>query len=207
MRKMLIGLSSFAIIFALAAVPAMATKPAASGKSAAAKGGAQKGGGKPTSPKGKAPTTKPAKTTASAKTTPSGSKKTTTTATGTTTVSTTTGTWTPTNPVATKLSTKPNLLARIKNSLPLGTDLNLATVGFKNFGQFVAATNVSSNLGIDFWSLKASMTGFDSAGLATGQPTLSLGQSIQKLKTGVDGTAEAQRAETLANQMIADSGN
>jgi hypothetical protein len=71
----------------------------------------------------------------------------------------------------------------------------------------VAATNVSSNLGIDFWSLKASMTGLNSAGLATGQPTLSLGQSIQKLKTGVDGTVEAQRAETLANQMIADSGN
>jgi hypothetical protein len=232
MRKILIGLSTFAIVFALAVVPALATKPASQGKSAAAKGAPKikpasvKSSalqGKSAAPKAKAPTMKAAKaakpTTAKAPNAtvakaskPGAAKKSTPGATTTAAgdvvlVPTVGGTWVPTNPVAQKLSTKPNLLSRIKNSLPLGSDLNLATVGFKNFGQFVAATNVSSNLGIDFWMLKSSMTGFDAAGLPTGQPTLSLGQSIQKLRTGVDGTAEARRAETLANQMIADSGN
>jgi hypothetical protein len=119
---------------------------------------------------------------------------------GTTTVA---PVWTPNNPVAQKLASKPNLLARVQASLPAGTDLNAATAGFKNFGQFVAATNVSSNLGIDFSTLKASMTGSGLDGVATGQPTRSLGQSIQLLKPGVDGEAEAARAETLANQQIA----
>jgi len=117
-----------------------------------------------------------------------------------------TPTWTPTNPVAQKLSTKPNLLARVKGLLPAGTDLNAATAGFKNFGQFVAATNVSSHLGIDFAALKAKMTGIDMNGVPTGQPTLSLGKAIQTLKPGVDGTAEAQRAESLASQQIASGG-
>jgi hypothetical protein len=107
--------------------------------------------------------------------------------------------------VAQKLVTKPNLLARVKSSLPPGTDLNAATAGFKNFGQFIAATNVSTNLGIDFGRLKASMTGTDLNGIATGQPVLSLGQSIQRLKPGVDGTTEATRAERLAEQQIAGS--
>ncbi len=141
-----------------------------------------------------------------------GSKGTTTTASttsttsGTTTTGTPTSTWTPTNPVAQKLSTKPNLLARVKGLLPAGTDLNAATAGFKNFGQFVAATNVSNNLGIDFAALKAKMTGIDMNGVSTGQPMLSLGKAIQTLKPGVDGTAEAQRAETLASQQIANGG-
>ena len=151
---------------------------------------------------------------ASAKSTGPKSKTTTSTTTASTTGATTTSApttsnaavWTPTTPVAQKLSTKPNLMAKVKASLPPGTDLNAATAGFKNFGQFIAATNVSTNLGIDFSKLKASMTGTDLAGVATGQPTRSLGQSIQQLKPGADGTTEAARAERLAEQQIASSG-
>jgi hypothetical protein len=114
----------------------------------------------------------------------------------------TSSTWKPTNPISQKLSTKPNLMARATKSLPPGTDLNAATAGFKNFGQFVAATNVSTNLGIDFGTLKAAMTGTDLTGASTGQPTSSLGQAIHRLKPGVDATAEATHAETQANQQI-----
>lgn len=112
------------------------------------------------------------------------------------------GTWTPSNPVAQKLSTKANLLSKVTRSLPPLTDLNAATAGFKNFGQFVAAVNVSNNLGIPFGDLKAAMTGTTLAGTATGTPTLSLGQAIQQLKPGVNADTEAQKAQTLANREL-----
>jgi hypothetical protein len=118
---------------------------------------------------------------------------------GTTTTTTTTTAFVPTNPVAQKLSTKPNLLSKVKGQLPAGTNLNLATNGFKNFGQFMAAVNVSNNLGIPFADLKASMTGITLAGRPTNEPTSSLGQSIQKLRPTVDAEAEAARATTQAN--------
>jgi hypothetical protein len=111
-------------------------------------------------------------------------------------------TWTPDNPVAQKLSTKTNLLNKVQSSLPPGTDLNAATAGFKNFGQFVAAVNVSNNLGIPFADLKASMTGLKMDGTSTGKPTASLGQSIQQLKPGVSAEMEAQKAETEATRLI-----
>lgn len=112
------------------------------------------------------------------------------------------GTWTPDNPVAQKLSTKTNLLNKVQSSLPAGTDLNAATAGFKNFGQFVAAVNVSNNLGIPFADLKASMTGLKMDGTSTGKPTASLGQSIQQLRPGVNAEMEAQKAETEATRQI-----
>ena len=166
---------------------------------------------KVSAPKSKAPVAKGPKNTASkpVKAAAAGKSKKTTvapatppSATAPTAAPTAGAAWAPTNAVSQKLSTKPNLLARVKNALPAGTDLNAATAGFKNFGQFIAATNVSTNLGIDFGKLKASMTGTDLAGLPTGQPTTSLGQAIQKLKPGVDATAEASRAETLAARQI-----
>ena len=166
--------------------------------------------------KGKAPTkatsagAKASKTKST--TNPGLSKKTTTTSTDATTTtkkdstSTSTppdgGVWAPDNPVAQKLSTKPKLLNKVTNSLPPGTDLNAATAGFKNFGQFVAAVNVSNNLGIEFGDLKAAMTGTTLAGEPTGEGTLSLGQAIQTLKPGVDAVTEAQTAQTLANQEV-----
>jgi hypothetical protein len=108
----------------------------------------------------------------------------------------------PDNPVAQKLSTKSNLLGKVQRSLGPTTDLNAATAGFKNFGQFVAAVNVSNNLGIKFEDLKAAMTGTTLAGTSTGKSPQSLGQAIQQLKPGVDSTTEAQKAQVEANVEI-----
>jgi hypothetical protein len=112
------------------------------------------------------------------------------------------GTWVPNNPVAQKLSTKSNLLGKVQRSLGPTTDLNAATAGFKNFGQFVAAVNVSNNLGIKFDDLKAAMTGTTLAGTSTGKSPQSLGQAIQQLKPGVDSTTEVQKAQVEANVEI-----
>jgi hypothetical protein len=121
------------------------------------------------------------------------------------------GTWTPDNPVAQKLSTKSSILRKVETSLGTGVDLNHATSGFKNFGQFVAAVNVSNNHNIAFADLKAAMTGIDINGQAvttsgtTGVQTLSLGQAIQKLKTGVDADSVAQSALVQADAEIKSS--
>lgn len=117
------------------------------------------------------------------------------------------------NPVAQKLSTKRGLLGKVQNVLPTGTDLNLATAGFRNFGQFVAAVNASNNLGINFADLKLAMTGTPLTPTPTGTTattgtttavvqTMSLGQAIQKLKPGADGMTEAQRAYLQADAQI-----
>jgi hypothetical protein len=159
--------------------------------------------------KGGAATAKGPKTTTttSAKHTGSPKKNTTTTTTASSTstsTSTTTTTpdstaWKPTNAVSEKLVGKPNQLARAKAVLPAGTDLNDATAGFKNFGQFNAAVNASDRLGIEFADLKAAMTGMTLEGEPTNEPTKSLGQAIKQLKPGVDADAEAAAATTQAN--------
>ena len=176
-----------------------------------------------------------AKTKSSA-TTRTSTKSGTTTTSPTTTSSTTSGstttsssgtgstvngtTWTPDNPVAQKLSKHSNILKKVTNSLGTDADLNNATAGFKNFGQFVAAVNVSNNLGIDFVDLKAAMTGITMDGKpvtstgttsvtagsgTTSATTMSLGKAIQKLKSGVDAETVAQNALTQANQEINNS--
>jgi hypothetical protein len=181
-------------------IPAFAAKPPAAGRGATVKPVKTSQAPKIKAPKtvnGAAPKARPA-TAKPAATKPAATKPAKTT--------TVNATWTPTNPVSQKLSTKPNLLARVTKALPAGTDLNGATAGFKNFGQFIAATNVSTNLGIDFGKLKTAMTGTNVSGVPSGQPTVSLGQAIQRLKPGVDGTAEAARAESLANRQIANDG-
>jgi hypothetical protein len=138
--------------------------------------------------------------------TASNTSSTTTTTTNTTSTtggSTTTSTaWQPNNAVSKKLASKPNLLSRVQTSLPAGTDLNAATSGFKNFGQFVAAVNVSNNLGINFSDLKTAMTGTTMAGVSTGQPTASLGQAIQRFRPEANADVEANTAQSLANQEI-----
>jgi hypothetical protein len=106
--------------------------------------------------------------------------------------------WKPTNPIAEKLSTKPNLLSKVESRLPKGIDLNAATLDFKNFGQFIAAVNVSNNHNIDFSQLKAAMTGTTLTGTSTGEAKLSLGQAIQKLKPGVE-SPETEAAKALSN--------
>jgi hypothetical protein len=143
-------------------------------------------------------TTAPAKTTASGKkaepvkTTASAKKaepaKTTTTASG----AGTTSTMTTLTPVQQKLQQNTNLASKLETRLPKGTDLMTAAEGFRNLGQFVAAVNVSNNLGIDFVNLKTSMV----------DDGLSLGQSIQTWKPTANSTREASLAESQATVLI-----
>ena len=117
----------------------------------------------------------------------------TTTPTTTTTTTTPTGTAIPLTPVQQKLQKNTNLAGKLQSRLPAGTDLNTAAAGFRNLGQFVAAVNVSNNLGLDFTTLKTAM-------VTDGK---SLGQAIQSQKgTTVNATEQAHRAERDADTMI-----
>lgn len=138
-------------------------------------------------------------------------------ATSTTTTATapTTGTAAPTvvtsNPLADKIAKNPNLAAKLQAKLPAGTTLAQASTGFKNQGQFIAAVNVSNNLGIDFTKLQAAMTGqttkvdpitHEIVSTPTGVAPLSLGQSIQKLQPGVDADAATVKAADQTSVML-----
>ncbi len=90
------------------------------------------------------------------------------------------------------LPKNPKLVAKLQGQLPPGMTVEQAALGFKNQGQFVAAVNVSRNLGIPFADLKTSMV----------DNQLSLGQSIQRLKPLADADAEAARAFRLANEQL-----
>jgi hypothetical protein len=101
-----------------------------------------------------------------------------TTATTATTATTTETTTTATGTRASKLN------AEQLAQLPAGMTVEQASAGFKNWGQFVAATNASRNHGIPFDQLKAAMTGIP-VGATTMTPTMtpmSLGQAVQSLK-------------------------
>jgi hypothetical protein len=129
--------------------------------------------------------------------------------------------------VGSKLSTNTALRSKLESRLTAlgyeGTAYQ-AAYGFKNLGQFVAATNVASNLGISFDQLKVLMTGLSvqadgtvlranlgadgkvtmvaPADVTTPAPTKSLGQAIQTVKSTVDPTAAAQAATTQADADI-----
>lgn len=87
-------------------------------------------------------------------------------------------------------------LARNLQPLLPGVDLNVASVGFRNLGQFVAAVHVSNNLGISFTELKNRMV----------TQNRSLGQSIQELRPKANASAEASRAERQARATMDRSG-
>jgi hypothetical protein len=93
------------------------------------------------------------------------------------------------NPIAAKISAKPQLNARITAMLPPHMSLDRASSGFKNQGQFIAALHVSKNLGIPFKDLKNDMT----------RKHMSLGQSIQDLKKSAASGTEARRGEAEAH--------
>jgi len=94
------------------------------------------------------------------------------------------------NPIAAKISAKPQLDARITTLLPKDMTLNQASQGFKNQGQFIAALHVSRNLGCDcFKQLQTDMT----------QKNMSLGQAIQDVNKTANATTEAHRGETEAD--------
>jgi len=83
-----------------------------------------------------------------------------------------------------------------------------ACQNFKNLGQCVAAIHVANNLGLDFNSLACDMT-LKPVGSGTCASTpskaMSLGSSIEALKPGTGGKAEAQKAMKQADQDIKDS--
>jgi hypothetical protein len=99
--------------------------------------------------------------------------------------------------VSDQLARNTNLTAKLQGILPAGTDVQKASAGFKNLGQFVAAAHVSNNLDIPFDTLKGKMTGSDS---------MSLGQAIHELKPTADADTEARNAERAADATIKDAG-
>jgi hypothetical protein len=89
------------------------------------------------------------------------------------------------------LVAQPKLAAKLQPLLPPATNLQTASAGFKNLGQFVAAVHVSHNLSIPFDQLKLRLTGPE---------PVSLGKAIQELKPGVNAAAEVKRAEAQARK-------
>jgi hypothetical protein len=92
-----------------------------------------------------------------------------------------------------KLQQNTNLASKLQSRLPAGTNLTAASSGFRNLGQFVAAVNVSNNLGIPFAQLKTRMV----------DQGMSLGQAIQDARPKTtDTTVVVRRAETDADALI-----
>ena len=117
------------------------------------------------------------------------------TSTPTTTTTAPAPTTPPVSPIAQKISSHPQLAAKLKPMLPPNITLDQAASGFKNQGQFIAALHVSQNLGLSFTELKTHMV----------DEHLSLGQSIQAAKTTTDtqtATTAARRAEQEADDDI-----
>ena len=98
--------------------------------------------------------------------------------------------------VSERLQDNTKLASKLQSLLPAGTNLQQATQGFKNLGQFVAAVHVSHNLGIPFDQLKAKMIG---------PPSESLGKAIQALKPAANSKEETSKAEKQAKQDMDDS--
>lgn len=77
------------------------------------------------------------------------------------------------NTATAHLEKNPALAGRLAPLLPPGMTVEQAAAGYKNWGQFVAALNVSKNLNIPFVDLRSRMTGT--------QP-LSLGKAVHELR-------------------------
>jgi len=90
--------------------------------------------------------------------------------------------------LASKLST---LLAK---QIPPITDLQGASMGFKNLGHFVSAVHVSTNLHIPFTTLKPEI-------LKDG----SLGKAIKALRPDVDSKAEMKTAQKQTDEDVKES--
>jgi hypothetical protein len=120
--------------------------------------------------------------------------KPTTTTSGSTSTSTSTSASAPLDPIAAKISSKPQLKAKINTLLAsTGLSLNDASKGFKNQGLFIAALHVNQNLDCScFKQLQTDMT----------TKGMSLGQAIQDVKKTANATVEAERAETEANDDV-----
>ncbi|SRR5258708_589602 len=99
--------------------------------------------------------------------------------------------------VSERLTDNTKLAGKLQSLLPAGTNLQTASQGFKNLGQFVAAVHVSHNLGIPFDQLKAKMVG---------PPQENLGQAIHALKPAANSKEETKKGEKQAKQDMDDSG-
>ena len=85
---------------------------------------------------------------------------------------------------ATKAETRaaklnPNQEARLVAQLPAGMTVQDAAKGFKNWGQFQAAVNASTNHSISFVELKSKMTGIAPGATEPTMTPMSLGQALQ----------------------------
>lgn len=87
----------------------------------------------------------------------------------------------------------PQLAARLQALLP-GVDLQDASTGFSNLGQFVAAVHVSDNLNIPFDQLKTKMV----------EEQMSLGAAVRALRPDADADEAAQQAQTQARTTTRD---
>ena len=103
--------------------------------------------------------------------------------------------------VGSRLQENTHLATKLQGLFPPGTDLQLASSGFKNLGQFVAAAHVSQNLGIPFDQLKSRMLGIGTV-RETGDSSVSLGKAIQELRPETDATSEVKKAERQAKEEI-----
>ncbi len=77
--------------------------------------------------------------------------------------------------------------------LPPGTDTNSAADGFKNFGQFVSAVQVSKNLNIPFDQLKMKTTGPDAKSLGDAIHELRPDLSRDQVKDAVKAARQEER--------------
>jgi len=84
-------------------------------------------------------------------------------------------------------------LAESMNDLLPGQNLETASSGFRNLGQFVAAAQVSKNTGVPFNDLKTRMV----------DRGMNLGQAIKDARPELDAPAEARKAETAARERMA----
>lgn len=85
---------------------------------------------------------------------------------------------------ATKTETRagklnPNQEARLLSQLPAGMTVQDAAQGFRNWGQFQAAVNASTNHNISFVELKSKMTGIAPGATEPTMAPMSLGQALQ----------------------------
>jgi hypothetical protein len=106
--------------------------------------------------------------------------------------------------VSSRLQENTHLATKLQGLFPPGTDLQAASSGFKNLGQFVAAAHVSKNLGIPFDQLKARMVGSPTL-QQTGDSPVSLGKAIKELRPTADATSEVKKAERQAKEEIKES--
>ena len=104
-----------------------------------------------------------------------------------------------------RLEKNTHLATQLKGLFPPDTDLQLASSGFKNLGQFVAAAHVSKNLGVPFDQLKAKMLGTSTTAGKSGDSPVSLGKAIKELRPEADATSEVKKAERQAKEEIKQS--